>query len=118
VEGLRLDLFVGCLPEEKLQRQPVDIDFFLFFLDPPQGCISDHLEETICYAHCVEVIRKMVYKKHFHLIEHLGAQIHAALVNSVPKEVFIQVRVTKVHPPLHEIKKGVSFTYFSRGPHD
>lgn len=114
VTGLRLNLFVGCLAEEKLCRQPVDIDFSFFFPAAPKGCASDKLDETICYARCIAVIREMTQKRHFYLLEHLGFEIHTALSDVVPEDVCIQVRVTKPHPPLPEVNGGVSFTYCPR----
>lgn len=114
INGLELDLFIGCNPEERLYRQPVAIDVVLFFVNPPKGCISDAILDTVCYARCIEKIRDTATRKHFQLIEHLAYEIHSALSEELPKEVAVRISVTKLTPPLPEVKKGVSFTYSSQ----
>jgi dihydroneopterin aldolase len=110
IEGLRIKSFIGCLPEEGLKPQWIEIDCYLFFAQAPDGLTSDKLSGTVCYAHCVEIIRKTAGEKHYCLIEHLAYCIREQLVCFLPPGISVSIRVNKMYPPDRDIKHGVSFT--------
>ena len=112
IDGLILDLFVGCDEEERAKKQPIEIDVWILLSPMPVGCVSDDLSETICYRECVECIQKAVEERRFQLIEHLAYHIHKALKKAYSSNADFAVRVKKVHCPVKEVTKGVSFTYY------
>jgi 7,8-dihydroneopterin aldolase/epimerase/oxygenase len=77
---------------------------------PPAACVTDRLEDTVCYATLIESARALCREREFHLVEHLAYSIGQRLVPHVPTGAALQIRVTKCHPPVEALAGGVTFT--------
>lgn len=117
VEGLTLELCIGCTEEEQKQPQPIEIELVLFFARPPLGAVSDELKDIVCYHECIQTVRKTAMKKRFHLIEHLAYEIHTTLAKELPMNLTLMVTVRKKAPPVAGLQ-SVSFTYFPQKAHE
>ena len=109
-EGARLHVRLGCGVEERASPQDVDLAVRVDLPgDPPNACLSDRLEDTVCYAAMIEAARKVCCGREFHLVEHLAYTIGQSLVESLPRGAGLWLRVTKLAPPVPELSGGVSF---------
>jgi|SRR5579883_3159809 len=111
VEGIVHEMLIGCREQDKVEKQPVEIDVGIFFTKTPDACTNDNLTDTACSTVCIEVVRKVALKKHFFLLEHLAYEIYKALTKALPDYPHIVVKVRKLKPPFPEVKKGICFTY-------
>ncbi len=110
LKSLELAVCIGWLAPEQQQKQTLLADIDLIFSEPPAACISDHLEDTVCYAMLVEKIREMVGNKIYYLIEHLTYDIYQLLKQQLPPSTQISVCVTK-HPNVPGLNGGACFRY-------
>jgi dihydroneopterin aldolase len=118
IEGVQLDLFIGCSEKEREKRQAIEVDVHLFFSRTPLGCLSDEPRDIVNSTTCMEIIQREANKKPFHLLEHLAHEIHSSLRKELPMHLEILVRVRKLHPEFPNVKKGIAFTYFPKKDHE
>ena len=111
VRAARLAVRLGCTAEERRLPQEVDLDFRIRFAEAPPGCRTDRLEDTVCYAGLVEKARAFVETREFSLMERLAEDLHGVMTAGHPAGAALELRVTKVHPPVAKILGGVSFSY-------
>jgi dihydroneopterin aldolase len=100
---------LGCTPDEQLNPQEVRISFELRFQEPPGACLSDQLEDTLCYASLSKAIQSYCTSTHFKTIEKIAMNCHELLQERCPKICAIQVRVHKVRPPVESLLGGAHF---------
>ncbi|WP_028551939.1 dihydroneopterin aldolase [Paenibacillus sp. UNC451MF] len=107
MNGMQFYGYHGVFPEEnKLgQRYQVDVEMHLP-LDKPGA--SDHLEDTINYAEAYEIVKNIVEKETFKLIEALAEQVASKLLQTYTSINEITVRVLKPHPPVAIFFEGVA----------
>lgn len=75
IRDLKLDFFMGVLPEEKLKRQPVLINVSIYTLCDWRHD-SDDLDRYVSYADVVEGIRALAAAgQHVALVETLAEKI-------------------------------------------
>lgn len=110
LNGLRLPVFLGVYPEEKLNKQVVSCDLRLTFLEPPKGCHTDRLDDTYCYDKIIGFLTEKVGNKHFQLLEHLTQELYQLLLGYFSNEINILIRVTKF-VAIEALPQGVSFEY-------
>ena len=92
--------FHGVNPEEKVLGQRFEIDVALSVDTRPAG-LSDDLRQTINYAQVYKVVKHIVEKEKFDLIEALAETLAAQIGKRFgPDGVRISVR--KPHVPLKE----------------
>ncbi|MCY4515421.1 MAG: dihydroneopterin aldolase [Candidatus Tectomicrobia bacterium] len=92
--------FHGVNPEEKVLGQRFEIDVALSVDTRPAG-LSDDLRQTINYAQVYKVVKHIVEKEKFDLIETLAETLAAQIGKRFgPDGVRISVR--KPHVPLKE----------------
>src|ERR1700676_4067234 len=89
VEGILIAILIGGTPDNKINKQPVEIDVGIFFTEMPPSCKNDALPDTACTSLCIETVLKEASKKHFHLLEHLAYEIHTALTKALPTYLHI-----------------------------
>lgn len=114
ISDLKLWVHLGCSEQEKHHPQCVSFDISINFTTPPKAIISDNIEDAFCYANATELIKKTIKNKRYNLIEHLAAETHKILNDSLKKQNFdaqLLVTITKLSPPVADIHGGVSFTY-------
>lgn len=97
----------GVFPEEnKLgQRYVISVEMLLP-LEKAGG--SDDLQDTVNYAEAYEMIRDIVEKRVYKLIEALAEHVASALLSTYTDISAVTVKVVKPHPPVAIQFDGVS----------
>ena len=98
-----LEVTLGVYDFERQDKQKVHVDVTLDFLDLPQGCISDQLEDVICYAKLNACLLKTANEKPYRLIEHLGYRLTEAVFKMLSIPADIRLSLYK-KPPLENVK--------------
>jgi FolB domain-containing protein len=110
LRGLEFPVFLGWPETERATPQVVVMDFNLQFAQPPQGCVSDELQDTYCYDTLTATIMKKVSQRQFRLLEHLGHEVYQHIKAFVTEGTKVNIRVKK-QPPIAGLKGGVFFNY-------
>ncbi|WP_119327961.1 dihydroneopterin aldolase [Cysteiniphilum halobium] len=98
-----LDVYLGVYDFEQVQLQQVKLDLIISYHKAPTACMSDDLNETICYATINELLLKTARQKRYQLIEHLAQSLLNALKNMLKAhEVDIYLELHK-KPPLDNV---------------
>jgi len=112
INDLRLWANLGNSVEEQANPQPISIYIQLSFLSKPLACTTDNLNDSVCYAEIVELIRTIIQNKTFNLLEHLTDYLDTEIYRYLEKiypNVKLKIIVTKLSPPVPSIFGGVSF---------
>jgi dihydroneopterin aldolase len=110
IHSIELNLNLGWRSKDRSLEQAILLDMDIRFPAPPQACITDNLDDTICYAKLIEEIREKTSAKQYKLLEHLSADIYHLAKKHMPHDASITVRITK-YPQIAGLKNGVSFEY-------
>ena len=110
INQLELTLHLGWPENEILKKQTVLLDIEIQFAKPPIACISDQLDDTICYSKLIQAIRDHILPKHFHLIEHLSHSIYQLIKPMASDPSKIIIHITK-HPKIPAYTGSVRFSY-------
>jgi dihydroneopterin aldolase len=107
VTGLTLYGYHGVYPEENKLGQHYIVDAELFMpLEKPGR--SDELTDTVNYAEACELIRQIVEKEQFRLVEALAERVASSLLATYTNVNEVTVRVRKPHPPVAMSFDGVT----------
>jgi dihydroneopterin aldolase len=106
---LALDVYLGWPDEECQHKQTVEVDIKIEFLQLPQACVSDHLQDTFSYDHVIAKIIETTSTPKYRLLEHLGHEIYLLVKSLLTPATKISVRVKK-YPAIAALKGGASFT--------
>ena len=84
--------------------------------DFSEAAKTDNLNLTVDYCDVFEIVKKemAIPSK---LIEHVGRRIAISLLNSIQRIESVQVRVTKIAPPMNGDVQSVSITIEERRTH-
>jgi dihydroneopterin aldolase len=88
----------------------VRFDLQVRFSSLPQGCFTDNLGDTICYAQLSEQIKRICQLQEYQLIEKLGWDAFAAVKEILPQDTKLWLRLVKEKPPVENLEGGSSFT--------
>lgn len=110
LRGLELSVNLGWRKKERGAEQAVLLDIDIHFPHAPQACLTDDLQDTVCYAQLIQAIRLQSASKHFHLIEHLATDIYHFVKTHLPTNTKISVRITK-YPKIAGLTGGACFCY-------
>ncbi|RMF88257.1 MAG: dihydroneopterin aldolase [Nitrospinota bacterium] len=88
----------GVHPEERRLGQPFAVDIEIF-TDLRAAGTSDDLHQTIHYGEVYRLVKRIVEKESFYLIEALAERIAHDLLQRFPIPTLL-VRVRKPHAPL------------------
>ena len=91
-------VFLGCFPEEQVERRRVIFNLSLFFRNAPVGCTSDLHEDTICYDRLTSVIQEQLQDKRFNLIESLAMYVYKSIKHTIGDDIDISVEAIKPRP--------------------
>lgn len=115
ISDFRLWVHLGVTDEEKFHHQCVSFKISITFSRDLKAISSDNLDDAFCYVKSTELLKEIVRKKRYNLIEHLAGDVYKTLKTSLDESGFVDsslsVTVTKLSPPLRDIHGGVSFTY-------
>jgi 7,8-dihydroneopterin aldolase/epimerase/oxygenase len=101
LRDLHLEAPVGVLDAERLAPQPIAIDLDVE-VDFTAAVASDDLDDTVNYAGLVRLAATCATRAHHDLLESLAGEIAAEALGSDTRISAIEVRVTKLHPPVDE----------------
>jgi len=110
IRKLKLNVNLGWRTPERKLKQSIELDLEISFPLPPTACVTDNLDETICYAELIETLHKKIRTKKYRLVEHLCAEIYTIVKSSLPKKSKLKVRLTK-YPKIQGLINGVCFDY-------
>ena len=88
----------GCFEQERAIGTHFRVDV-VFETDTSQAEVSDNIGDTVSYLDVYQLVKREV-EKPSHLLEHVGERVADRLLNSFPTMDCVQVRVTKMNPPL------------------
>jgi len=98
----------GCFKEEQLIGTKFTADLVVE-ADTSLAEQSDHLHETVNYVSLYQAVRTEMEEKS-HLVEHLARRIIDSISEQFPSISFIELKVSKLNPPVGGKMKQVSFT--------
>ena len=110
IYNLELPLYLGWLENERLNKQTVVLDFNITFLSPPKACVTDQLDDTVCYSKLINKIRDHLTIKKFNLIEHVCHEVYQLIKSIIPTQSTVTVTITK-QPNIPNFSGKVSFRY-------
>jgi dihydroneopterin aldolase len=110
IQGLELNLNLGWRSKERNEEQAVLLDMEMVFPTPPSACLTDQLDDTVCYAKLTDKIRNQISAKSYRLVEHLAADIYTLAKQNMPDDTRVIVRITK-YPRIGGLRNGISFEY-------
>ncbi|WNS42168.1 dihydroneopterin aldolase [Paenibacillus sp. MMS20-IR301] len=97
----------GVFEEERKLGQRYYVDLQLE-LDLQKAGLTDDLEQTVNYAEAHVLVKNIVEKKSFKLIEALAEHIASAVLDTYTVINAVTVKVTKPHPPFDVHFQGVT----------
>lgn len=107
IRSLVLGVHLGCEAEERRIQQNVAFSVAFRFRSMPEGCKTDELKDSICYAKVSEAIEETVASpREFKLIEHLAYVIFERLKKLSGDQAAIKLQVHKLHPPVEKLEGG------------
>ena len=98
VEGMKFHAFHGCNAEEAKTGGGFLVDVIID-TDFSKPSSSDNLSDAVDYAAIYEITKKEMFVRS-NLIEHVAKRILDKLKNKFPKTESIEVKVTKLNPPI------------------
>ena len=98
LEGMRFYGFHGVNPEERVLGQEYLVDLTVEMDLDPAGK-SDHLEDTISYAHIYRAVRDVMEGEPRNLLEAAAQSVADRVLADFPVDS-VAVRVKKPHPPI------------------
>ncbi|PSB03818.1 dihydroneopterin aldolase [Merismopedia glauca] len=104
--GIRYYGYTGYLPEERVLGQWFEVDLTIW-LDLATAGQSDAIEDTFDYRGAIAAIKQLITTSKFSLIERLASAI-AESVLEFPQVKQVQVRLTKVAPPIPDFTGKIS----------
>ena len=109
ISQLSLNLHIGLSKEEREIAQEIEFNLKIVFNELPKACISDKINDTLCYSECSKEIESFCLNNSFQLIEHLCHKLYTHLKNNFlsPKDK-LSLQVFK-NPPLDNVKGKCSF---------
>ena len=118
INDLRLWVHLGCSSEEKHHSQMISVNINIEFIQHPEGCNSDDLNDTVCYLKLTQHISSYLENKKFNLIEFLAKKIHEIIEDFVSnfKKIIssITVEIHKISPPVANVHGGVKWMHSSK----
>lgn len=106
IEDIRLRGFHGCLPEEARIGGKYLVDVTID-TDLSKPSVSDHLADTVDYVKVYEIVKAEMAQRS-KLIEHAAKRILEHLRTEFSMVKSIEVKVTKLNPPINGDVEKVS----------
>ena len=98
IPGLRELGIHGVLPEERVRRQPFEVNIELH-VDLAKAGASDDLADTVDYSAVCDAVSKVVSSESYQLLERLAQRI-ADVCRADPRVVGVVIEVRKLEPPV------------------
>jgi 7,8-dihydroneopterin aldolase/epimerase/oxygenase len=98
IEGITLRGRCGVTPEERALGQTLVIDLRLV-PETAEACETDELDDAVNYGAVVELVRRTVEGREFHLLERLARVLIDEIWDAFPL-ASLEVAVAKQAPPV------------------
>ena len=108
VAGIRIYAYHGCLPEEAKIGGEYIVDVIVEN-DMEKAIESDELSSTVDYCSVTKIVAEQMAIRS-KLIEHVGGRIITELRARFPSAAHIEVKVSKLAPPIKGNVERVSVT--------
>jgi dihydroneopterin aldolase len=106
IEGINIYAYHGCNEEEEKVGGNYIIDVTIE-TDFAEAAKTDDLSKTIDYCRVYDIVkREMAIRSK--LIEQVGQRIYSALTHELTEIINLEVKLTKVHPPISGDVRQVS----------
>jgi FolB domain-containing protein len=105
LDQLELQVHLGWTEAERQEPQLVLVSIEINFIDMPEGCIDDELDNTLCYDKLSQLLVKLVADKHFKLLEFLAKSLFDAVQGSLSKGDRLTLEVSK-KPPMENLQRA------------
>lgn len=110
LEDIGLDVKLGYSEKERSVSQRILVQIIFRFEEIPSVCVTDHLQDTLCYATLVDELQRFCNNHSFKLIEALGYQLYQFIKKKLSlthlKSTAVFLRVIK-NPPLSALKQAI-----------
>jgi len=106
LEGMEFFAYHGHYKEEQIIGTKFIVDIEIAF-DTTNAEQSDHLADTINYQEVFQLIKKEM-EINAHLLEKVARRILDAIHQSFPAVLSMQIKISKINPPLGGKVKQVS----------
>ena len=103
---MKFHAYHGCLDFEKRDGNTFLVNLIME-LDNEKAEISDKLEDTLNYQEVYDVVKHEM-EIPSNLIEHAARRIFDALIENFPQILHLNLRLSKLNPPLGGDVKSVS----------
>ena len=103
---MKFHAYHGCLDFEKRDGNTFLVNLILE-LNTEKAVISDKLEDTLNYQEVYDVVKHEM-EIPSNLIEHAARRIFDALIENFPQILHLNLRLSKLNPPLGGDVKSVS----------
>lgn len=115
LKSLRFKAYHGVLPQERVVGNDYVLDLRIGY-PLEQAIQSDGVEDTLNYAEVFSLVREEM-KKPSALLEHVAGRIADVLQQTFPKITSIDLKLTKVNPPMGADCDGAGVEiFFKREP--
>jgi dihydroneopterin aldolase len=110
LRGLVASGICGALPEEKVRRQPLEVDLDVV-ADLSAAGRSDDLDDTLDYGALATAVEQVITDERFVLLERLAQRL-ADVVLEDGRALSVTVAVRKLRPPVPQVMatSGVRIT--------
>ena len=98
LNGMNFYAFHGCFAEEQAIGTHFRLDVS-FVTDTERAQQTDNIADTVSYLDVYQTIRREM-EIPSHLLEHVGERVCTALLSGFPAIERVDVRVSKLNPPL------------------
>lgn len=107
LEGMEFFAYHGCFHEEQLIGTKFTVDLHVE-TDTSVAEQSDSLHDTLNYVSIYNVVRTEMEERS-HLLEHIAARIIRSLDGTFPAISSLELKISKLNPPVGGKMKQVSF---------
>ena len=98
LRGLSVSAVCGVLPEEKVRRQPLDLDVYT---DLTAALTTDDLADTVDYGTLCALVACIADRESFDLMERFASRVAEDVLATSGVEA-VTVAVRKLRPPVPE----------------
>ena len=115
LNGLEFMAKHGVLESEKTTPQKFVVDVKIETDQIVTAASTDHIEDALNYVGVYEGIHEVMLNQQYDLIETIAMKISTGIVEKYSEVISVDVKVTKVNPPIEGFIGTVSCEYTAFG---
>ena len=108
IEGYISYVALGVTETERTNPQPVKWDITITMPTLPSGCISDNINDTICYGNICNILLE-VSQNSYCLIEKLCHIAFSEIKKYINNENKLSVKLSKLNTPITNLEGCATF---------